>query len=335
MNDRRAPGHGTWWGFAVWTAGTAALIAALPWAASGRLPDRVATHWSQGRAAPDGSMPLWAASLFPALIWVALVLGVAVARWRAGGDARAATPPWAVATLLSVGIGIGGAQASVIRSNLDMTDWHEARRQSGWTTALVVAVVVAGIVAWLLSTRRRGAGPALTGQDGHGPALDIPEGQRVVWFSRTTNPWLHGLAAVTGLAAVAAAVALIGGLAEPTQGWTLLTLCAVGSLTATACGSVQARVTERGLEVAFGPLGWPVRRWAPDAIETARAENRTPAQVGGWGYRLSGLGTTIMLRAGDCLVIRARGRRTDFAVSVDDAERGAALLNTLRAPHTP
>lgn len=37
-----------------------------------------------------------------------------------------------------------------------------------------------------------------------------------------------------------------------------------------------------------------------------------------------------MLRGGECLVIRpSKGR--EFAVSVDDAERGAALLNSLRA----
>ncbi|CAL9524561.1 hypothetical protein SUDANB140_03926 [Streptomyces sp. enrichment culture] len=93
---------------------------------------------------------------------------------------------------------------------------------------------------------------------------------------------------------------------------------------------MQARVSERGLEVSFGPFGWPGRRWAPGDIDTARAEYRRPTEVGGWGYRVSGLGTTVMLRAGECLVVRPRGRRTDFAVSVDDAERGAALLNSLR-----
>ncbi len=43
---------------------------------------------------------------------------------------------------------------------------------------------------------------------------------------------------------------------------------------------------------------------------------------------MSGLGTTVMLRSGECLVVRTiKGK--DFAVSVDDAERGAALLNSL------
>ncbi|MFA7766167.1 hypothetical protein ACGFNX_29425 [Streptomyces sp. NPDC048723] len=35
----------------------------------------------------------------------------------------------------------------------------------------------------------------------------------------------------------------------------------------------------------------------------------------------------MLLRRGACLVIRAKGK--DFAVGVDDAERGAALLNSL------
>ncbi|WP_327135969.1 hypothetical protein [Streptomyces sp. NBC_01343] len=36
-----------------------------------------------------------------------------------------------------------------------------------------------------------------------------------------------------------------------------------------------------------------------------------------------------MLRSGACLVIRSKGK--DFAVTVDDAERAAALLNSLTA----
>ncbi|WP_328793045.1 MULTISPECIES: hypothetical protein [unclassified Streptomyces] len=46
------------------------------------------------------------------------------------------------------------------------------------------------------------------------------------------------------------------------------------------------------------------------------------------------MGTTLMLRSGECLVIHVR-RGGEFAVSVDDAERGAVLLNALSAqrPH--
>ncbi|MGW2747581.1 DUF1648 domain-containing protein [Streptomyces sp. NPDC001450] len=329
MNDGTRTRGGARWSARVWTVGTAGLIAALPWAARGRLPARLATHWGSGQGAPDGSMPLWAASLFPALIWLALTAIMFVAQRRAGDPARRTTRAWTAATLLSGGILLGGAQASVVRANLDRADWHQARQPTAWIVAtLAAAAVAAGVVGWLVNSRVAASAAPAT-QEPSGPVLEIPGGQRVVWFSRITNPWLHLLAAVAGLVAVAALVALVGGLATAGPLWALFAPFALTSLAVAGCATVQARASERGLEVAFGPLGWPARRWPAQDIESARAENRTPAQVGGWGYRLSGLGTTVMLRSGECLVIRTRGKGREFAVSIDDAERGAALLNAL------
>ncbi|CAL9523751.1 DUF1648 domain-containing protein [Streptomyces sp. enrichment culture] len=310
----------------VWTAGVTAVLAGMPLLARDRLPDRLATHWGLNGEAPDGSMPLWAASLVPALIWLVTAAAVTVPLMRAGPVAR----PWTAVTLLPMGIVLTGAQASVIRANLDRADWHEARQPTAWVVAILVAAVLAGVAGWLLVTRRRGTPLDDTTPDEAAPALDIPQGRRLVWFSRSANPWLQLLAAAIGLVAAGALVALVGGLADPGGLWALFAGCAAGSLACGVFSSVQARVSERGLEVSFGPLGWPGRRWAPGDIDTARMEVRRPSQVGGWGYRLSGLGTTVMLRAGECLVIRPRGRRTDFAISIDDAERGAALLNALR-----
>ncbi|MFJ4329508.1 DUF1648 domain-containing protein [Streptomyces sp. NPDC088935] len=310
----------------VWTAGVTAVLAGMPLLARDRLPDRLATHWGLNGDAPDGSMPLWAASLVPALIWLVTAAAVTVPLMRAGPVAR----PWTTVTLLPMGIVLTGAQASVIRANLDRADWHEARQPTAWVVAILVAAVLAGVAGWLLVTRHRGTPLDDTTPDEAAPALDIPQGRRLVWFSRTANPWLQLLAAAIGLVAAGALVALVGGLADPGGLWALFAGCAAGSLACGVFSSVQARVSERGLEVSFGPLGWPGRRWAPGDIDTARMEVRRPSQVGGWGYRLSGLGTTVMLRAGECLVIRPRGRRTDFAISIDDAERGAALLNALR-----
>ncbi|MFI0810743.1 DUF1648 domain-containing protein [Streptomyces echinatus] len=301
------------------TAAVTILIAGLPWAAHGRLPGRLATHWSGG-GTPDGSMPLWAASLFPTGIWLLAALAGSVP-WR---RSRPTARPWRAMALAPTGAVLLGAQVSVVRANLGHADWHDARLPVLWAVPLVALAAAAGVLAWRLTTRSTAA-PADSA-----PALDLPEGERLVWFSRTANPWLSLLAAVTGLIAAAALVALAAGLADPAGLWPVSAVCAVTSIAGAAFSSVRATVSETGLEVSFGPLGWPARRWAPAAIESARAERRLPSQVGGWGYRLSGLGTTVMLRAGDCLVIRPRGRRADFAVSVDDAERGAALLNALR-----
>ncbi|MFG2879360.1 DUF1648 domain-containing protein [Streptomyces sp. NPDC048337] len=385
------------WAVGGWAGGVPALIVALPLAAGGRLPDPVATHWG-GSGQPDGSMPLWGAIVFPAAVWAVLVLGVVLAR------------RWAASVLLPGGVLLAGAQAVIVRANLDLDrgDWRQAGALNGWLVAAVVgAAALAGTAGVLVDHRRRadapgaptGAGAAGVGAAGtsagamgaagagaagmgaagtetpgakppgreapggeasgveipggaapgveapgveapgreapgagtpgrEAAGMDIPAGERFVWLARTSNPWLRLIAAVTGLAAAGAALAGVGGLVG-SAAWGLVAPLGLASLLVLACSSVQARVTGKGLEVAFGPLGWPVRRWAAPDVESARVEDRRPVQVGGWGYRLSGLGTTVMLRGGPCLVVRSKGK--DFAVSVDDADRGAALLNSVSA----
>lgn len=326
MNDRARQTNGALWGAVGWSAGTLALLVALPLAAGGRLPERLATHWDGASGEPDSSMPLWAAALFPALVWVALALGVALAARRTRGGSSNAALGWATVALLSGGVFLVGAQASVVRANMDHADWHDADPVTLWIVGTGVAATVAGLAGWLAI---RQAATAAATPPPAGPTMDIPEGERLVWLSRTSNPWLHATSAVTGLMAIAVVLAAVGGLMA--FHWALVAPFALASLLLLGCASVQARVSEKGLEVAFGPLGFPARRWAAEDIDSARVENRTPAQVGGWGYRLSGLGTTVMLRSGECLVIHSKGK--DFAVSVDDAERGAALLNSLSARH--
>ncbi|MEV4335630.1 DUF1648 domain-containing protein [Streptomyces sp. NPDC049590] len=299
--------------------GVTAVLAGLPLAVQGRLPGRLATHWSAG-GSPDGSLPLWAAALVPAGVWLLTVLATSVRR----RDTDPAARSWRPMALAPTGAVLVGAQVSIVLANLGRTDWHRARQPVLAVVLLGVLAALAAVAAWRFAPRPA-AVPAAA------PVLEVPEGERLVWFSRAANSWLRLLAAVGVLVAGVALVALAFGLADPATLWPVFVCSAVVAIAVATFSSVQAKVSEAGLEVSFGPLGWPVRRWSPAAIESARAERRRPAQVGGWGYRISGLGTTVMLRAGECLVIRPRGRRSDFAVSVDDAERGAALLNTLRA----
>ncbi|MET8982934.1 DUF1648 domain-containing protein [Streptomyces sp. NPDC004539] len=303
------------------------LLVAMPLAARGRLPDRMATHWN-GAGKADGSMPFWAAVLFPALFWAALSTGALVAARRAGAGAGAGagggTGGWLRVGLPILALGVVGVQAAVVRANLDVTDWHEAGSADGWIVAVVILALTVGGLVWL--SRRTGhALPA----EGGGPLMELPEGQRVAWFSRLSSPALQAVGAFLGIAALAAGAASLGGITGLQPGIPLTAGFGLAALLCLTFASVQVRVGEKGLRVGFGPFGWPARRWSVADIESARVEQRTPAQAGGWGYRINGLGTTVMLRGGTCLVVRSRGR--DFAVSVDDAERGAALLNSLRA----
>lgn len=66
------------------------------------------------------------------------------------------------------------------------------------------------------------------------------------------------MAAVTGMVSVAAVGGLTGAEAALLAGPPALATVAV-----LGCASVQARVSEKGLDVTFGPLGWPARRWTP------------------------------------------------------------------------
>ncbi|TGZ16770.1 hypothetical protein DV517_17430 [Streptomyces sp. S816] len=320
-DGRDGLGRAVRWALVGGTAAVAALVAGLPWLQRDRLPDRLATHWSGGPA-PDGSMPLWSASLVPAAVWLVLALALSVRGRRSWAGPRS----WLPIALAPTGVVLVGAQISIVRANLDRADWHQARQPGWWIAVTLALAAAAGVLAWRLTVRATATAP-LAGA----PELDLARDERLVWFSRTANPWLQSLSAVAGLVAVGAALGLALGLAPAATLWPVCAACAVLALAGGVSSSVRAKVSEAGLEISFGPLGWPVRRWTPDALESAHAERRLPSQVGGWGYRLSGLGTTVMLRAGDCLVVRPRGRRSDFAVSVDDAERGAALLNALRA----
>lgn len=316
----RAAARGAVWAAAAWSAGVLALLIALPLVARRRLPDPLATHW--GGREPDGSMSLTAAVLFPAGFWAVLVLiSVALRRYPAG---RA---PGAASTVLATGgVLLTGAQASIVQANLDRARWQDAAPMGIEVVLILLAAGVAGLSARLAS-RRYGGRPEPRPVDG-APALEVPPSANVVWLSRAANPWLQLASAVLGLVSAAGALAATSGVVE--AGWPLVLLLAFPALALLGCSSVRARVTADGLTVGFGPFGWPARRWSPAELDSARVEQRGAGQAGGWGYRINGLGTTVMLRGGDCLVVRTR-RGADFAVSVDDAERGAALLNALIA----
>ncbi|MFE4517891.1 DUF1648 domain-containing protein [Kitasatospora sp. NPDC056783] len=320
-NTTLRPAHrGALWAAAAWSAGVPALLIALPLAARHRLPDPLATHW--GGREPDGSMSLTAAALFPAALWAVLVLALtALRRYRAEP-----VPRVAAATLAAGGVLLTGAQSSVVHANLDRARWQDAAPVGAEVALVLLAAGLAGLLAWLAG--RRYAGHPAPRPAAGAPLLEAPAGENFVWLSWVANPWLQLAAAVSGLVAGAVALTSASGLTDPH--WFLVATAGVMAATFLLCSSARARVTADGLAVGLGPFGRPARRWSPAELESARAEQRTAAQVGGWGYRINGRGTTVMLRGGACLVVRTH-QGAEFAVSVDDADRGAALLNALIA----
>ncbi|WP_169944597.1 DUF1648 domain-containing protein [Microbispora sp. H11081] len=308
---------------AAWAVLVAAVLVAVPLAFADRLPDPLATHWgTSGR--PDGSMP-FAAMVLLAVVWavVAVIcLGVAA---RGATLVRRVARAWFCAGIAWAGGFMITAQAVTITANLDRGDWTRAAGLS-WQVVVVVAAPVAfGALGWLAGRR----GPDVsTPPPAVGPLIDLEPGKRPVWVSTTAAPWAAWLALVAVAAAVVVAgVALSGRFPG---GWGAVTALALVGLIGTVLSSVSVRVVPEALTVSVGPLRWPSRRVPIERVERAWVEERYPAQVGGWGYRGLPGRATIMIRGGECLVVRYTSGG-ELGITVDDAAAGAALVNALVA----
>lgn len=312
-------------GGSIWGALVVAAIFAVSLALRDRLPEPMASHWGLGGVA-DRSMTFTQSLLMSLGIWaagLALLLGIAI---DGRVFARRLGRIYWWSTLLWLGLFMVAIQASTVLANLDAPDWTAAR-MSGWSVVLLAALPLAlGILGGYFLGR---GGPDQVPPPGEAPPrLRLRPGQRSVWVSRVTNLWLVGLAVLPAVAlAVMTALWSMGVL--PTGVYLpalpgLVIIFLAGLLSAT----VTARVSDDGVAIGFGPFGWPVRRIRLSKIESAWAEERFPSQVGGWGFRgVPGM-AAIMIRGGDCLVLRYRSGG-QLVISIDDAARGASLVNAL------
>jgi hypothetical protein len=98
--------------------------------------------------------------------------------------------------------------------------------------------------------------------------------------------------------------------------------------------AIDVTVDVGGLTVTsvLGRFRW--KRIPVERIAHAEATGIEPLRWGGWGYRLIKHGSAIVLRRGPGLRVDLVDGRV-FAVTVDDPEPAAALLNDLvgRQPH--
>ncbi|GAA4188817.1 hypothetical protein [Microbispora amethystogenes] len=309
---------------AVWTVLVAAVLVAVPLAFAGRLPDPLAGHWGpSGR--PDRSMPSSALAL-AALVWVVVVGVCLVGMARVRGEIRRAARTWYAAGLGWLGGFLIGTQAVTVAANLDRDDWTRAASLNWQFAAVVAGAFALGALGWLAG--RLGPDDAPREEGPPGPLIDLDPRKRPVWVSTATAPWAVALGVVAFAVALSFAVAALWGLVP--AGWATALPLALAGVIGLAVSSVSVRIASEGLTMAFGPLRWPSRTVGLDRIERAWMERRSPLQVGGWGIRgLPGM-ATIMIRGGECLVVRYTSGG-QLAISVDDAETGAALLNALAA----
>jgi hypothetical protein len=98
-----------------------------------------------------------------------------------------------------------------------------------------------------------------------------------------------------------------------------------------AFGWIRVSVDARGLRIRYGLLPRPVTSVPLDHIRRAERIDLAPLQWGGWGYRGSRKAfgrAAVVLRSGDAIKLQLTDG-SEFAVTVDDAATGAALLSDL------
>ncbi|MEV7802673.1 DUF1648 domain-containing protein [Microbispora sp. NPDC088329] len=313
---------------AAWAVLVAAVLVAVPLAFADRLPDPLATHWgASGR--PDGSMTFGAFVLFPVVLWAVvagLCAGVAA---RARTLARRAPRAWACAGLAWAGGFMVLIQAFTIAANLDRGHWTRAAGMTWQVAMVVVAPMALGALGRLAGRRGPDVSPA---PPRTGPLIDLDPRKRQVWVSTASASWATWLVLVA--LAAGASIAGLTLTGRSSIGWGAVVPFAVTAVVGVMLSSVSVRVVPEALTVSAGPLRWPSRRVRLDRVERAWAEERYPGQVGGWGYRGLPGHATIMIRGGECLVVRYTSGG-ELAITVDDAAAGAALINALVARRRP
>jgi hypothetical protein len=146
-----------------------------------------------------------------------------------------------------------------------------------------------------------------------------------------------GLTLVLSAVGVGTVVALHGSGAPLWVGWLVVAVGIVVGVLGWLLSSLEVRVTDTRLVVAFGPFGRPRRTIELRDVRAAEAITVEPMEWGGWGYRWvpGARASAAVIRRGPGIAVRlADGRR--FAVTVDDAATGAlAVVDAVSALADP
>jgi hypothetical protein len=204
---------------------------------------------------------------------------------------------------------------SVVLLNAGAASWEEAGTFDLWQIAgLVVTAGLTGWVGYLLG--RRWYPPVHREVGLETPVREVGDDETATWTGSVTVWWPMYLLVPIGVVFLFL------------PGW-LKWLAALYFVIAFLFSRVMVTVDDRGLRVRLA--GWvTVRTIGLDEVASAHPIDLEPTEWAGWGYRMVPGGSAVVLRRGDAIEVALRNDRR-FAVTVDDAATGAALLNGLVA----
>lgn len=303
-------------------------VAVATWTAwSDRLPDEMATHWNGTGPADDYSsttafftvlMVVGVLAAVTGTVAAALVGRFATTAEQPGSAAFAGRAAMAHFLIPAAGSATGGIVGIWVTTALATLD-NPADARLGWGFLFFLVGLAWGVVV------RAVAGPAPRLKPGATPApadtLGLKPTERAAFRTSLGSPLLTGV--TLGVAAI---IAVLAATIQPAL-WLVLALPVLAGL---LFGRITVTADHRGLRLAAGLIGVPVKHIPLADITTATAEDINPIEWGGWGYRVTPGRSALVLRGGPGLVIYRRdGRR--FAVTLDDPQVPADLLTALRA----
>lgn len=295
----------------------AALAVALSW--RGTLPDPIAIHWGTDGVNGYGHL----ASHLTAMVVTTLLMSLFL--WSVGyfGGTAAMTRRMAGGIAVGFAVFMAGVFVGSLAPQRGLHDAAQAGSIGAVLAVWMVLAFIAGaLVAWLTppDLSQAATDPIPTGA----PKVPLTESGQGAWVQDVTlggTRWL--LAAVVVVAAGAVVIS---------RQWEIFAILGiVFSLLFVTLARWTVTVDRTGLTVR--PLSRRPRIRVPleEIIQAEVVTVRPIAEFGGYGLRIGRAGRTgLILRSGPSLQVTRTGGRT-VVVTVDNAETGAALLNTLAA----
>jgi hypothetical protein len=273
----------------------------------GDLPNPMAVHWNLS-GTPDGSMPPLALAALLAVLFAAIWWAIGVAVSREPGEG-----PSFIAGLFFFGALMAAVQWTAVLANRDIAEWRAADEFGWFQIALVVgAGLLAGAIGWFLAGGRV---VAETHAQEEPITMDV-DSDGMLW-SGSARGWVT---------TVAAAAVIIAGVIQ--WNWITVGLVVVG-VVVLVFAEVRLTIGPSKAVISLGWLGVPWRTIPINTITRADVEDVSPLSYGGWGYRGRPGVRAFVIRKGEGIRLTRTGK-PDLVVTVDDAARGTALINSMR-----
>lgn len=277
---------------------------ALSW--HDRLPDPLAIRFGFGGEPNDwmGKTPSYVFDVIFMFGFNAINLGLATFGVIRGRSGRL------LGALLSGAVGL--VSSLLLATLYVQLNGSEANLGGNFVLAGVAgAVACAGVTALTFPARATEPEKPMRSDTGHAPSDTLRPGEKVACFGgQAGSPAMLGSAAALVLGSTI--------LVAFVDWWAVSITILTGAIVFPLIAYLRVRIDETAVTWAFG-FGIPRGTIALSDIESAEVININPMEFGGWGYRITGNTTGLIVRGGPGIRLnRASGRSVVISLAEPD-----------------